>query len=155
MCYYATARISSISGCLSHWIALRPNQCGFFGTFSAKERICCSVFVARVLRKTRTQVVSSSPLCLLLRFAVNRRCACVSVRQCVCVDLRYSFVCCNGDRSAIIFMQRVDHAVALGGGTTYSVQLLSASPGLGTRSARTHTKSPPASPPRHHDLLTF
>ncbi|KAJ7319816.1 hypothetical protein JRQ81_019327, partial [Phrynocephalus forsythii] len=38
------------------WIAFRPNQCGFFGTFSAKDRICCSVFVARVLRKTRTQL---------------------------------------------------------------------------------------------------
>lgn len=41
------------------WIAFRPNQCGFFGTFSAKDRICCSVFVARVLRKTRTQLVSN------------------------------------------------------------------------------------------------
>lgn len=42
------------------WIAFRPNQCGFFGTFSAKDRICCSVFVARVLRKTRTQLVSNT-----------------------------------------------------------------------------------------------
>lgn len=124
LCYYATARISSISGCLSHWVAHRPNQCGFLGTFSAKERICCSVFVARVLRKTRIQVVSPSPLCLLC-FAVNRRCA--RVWHCVCVALRYWFVCCNGDRSAIAFMQQVDHAEALGGGTTYCVQPLSAS----------------------------
>lgn len=77
------------------------------------------------------------------------------VRVWVCVDLRYSSVCCTGDRSAIIFMQRVDHAEALGGGTTYPVlcSYYQWAPGLETRSALTH-KSSPASP-RHHDLLTF
>ena len=46
-----------LGGCLSYWIAFHPNQCSFSGTFSAKECICFSAFVARILRKTRTQLM--------------------------------------------------------------------------------------------------
>lgn len=94
----------------------------------------------------------------------NRRCALPSVCETQVspvLDLRFSFVCRNGDRSAIIFMQRVDHAVALGeresegggrgGTTTYSVQLLSARLGLGTRSAHEHAKSLPLH--HHHGTM--